>query len=206
MLRGIIAVVDAEQLPDQAEDSATRDLVYSQIGYSDLVVLNKIDLADRARVDRVRDFVHGRLPAVRIVESVFADVPLDVLIGVGPNPDDSDDGDRRSTHDEHEHRFVSWVYRRSEPFDLDALARAISALPRSVYRVKGFVHAAGGSNDRHLVQAVGMRVDVSSHGEWEGEEPESCLVIIADGESIDRDDVVARFDSCRVSDDPESTN
>ena len=47
-LDGIIAVVDAEQMPDQVEDPATRDLVFSQIGYSDLVILNKVDLADEA--------------------------------------------------------------------------------------------------------------------------------------------------------------
>jgi G3E family GTPase len=61
-LDGIVAVIDAEQLPAQAQDPATRDLVFGQIGYSDIVLLNKIDLAERARVDAVRTFVHDRLP------------------------------------------------------------------------------------------------------------------------------------------------
>jgi G3E family GTPase len=54
-LDGIIAVVDAEQLAAQIADPARSDLVYGQIGCSDLVLLNKIDLALRARVDEVRD-------------------------------------------------------------------------------------------------------------------------------------------------------
>ena len=54
-LDGIVAVVDAEQLPAQAADPAKRDLVFGQIGFSDLVVLNKIDLAHRERVDEVRE-------------------------------------------------------------------------------------------------------------------------------------------------------
>ena len=80
-LDGIVAVVDAEQLPQQAEDPTTRDLVFGQIGFSDLVVLNKIDLADRPRVDQVREFVLERLPSVRIIETVHANVAFDVLIG-----------------------------------------------------------------------------------------------------------------------------
>jgi len=80
-LDGIIAVVDAEQLPAQVADPVTRDLIYGQIGCSDLVLLNNIDLADRHRVDAVRAFVTERLGAVRMIETVRTDVPLPVLLG-----------------------------------------------------------------------------------------------------------------------------
>lgn len=49
-LDGIIAVVDAEQLPAQVALPATRDLVFSQIGYSDLAILSKVDLAVRSDI------------------------------------------------------------------------------------------------------------------------------------------------------------
>jgi G3E family GTPase len=197
-LDGIIAVVDAEQLPDQAEDPATRDLVFSQIGYSDLVILNKVDLADRERVDRVRSFVEDRLPSVRIVEAEYADVPLEILIGTRPeNPDGAtitDDHD----HD-HNHRFVSWVYRRGGPFDLAALQRTIEALPRSVYRIKGFLFGDGDHDHRYLLQAVGMRVDIVSYDAWGAVEPETCLVVIADRVTSDPADINQRLDACRVA-------
>jgi G3E family GTPase len=80
----IVAVIDAEQLPAQAEDPTTQDLVFGQIGYSDIVLLNKIDLADRARVDAVGTFVHDQLPTVRIIETSYAQVPFHVLLGIGP--------------------------------------------------------------------------------------------------------------------------
>jgi G3E family GTPase len=195
-LDGIIAVVDSEQLPDQTEDPATRDLVFSQIGYSDLVILNKVDLADADRVDRVRSFVHERLPTVRMIEAAYADVPFELLIGTHPEqthvPAISDEHD-------HDHRFVSWVYRRSGPFDLAALQRAIASLPRSVYRIKGFVYGDCDRERRQLLQAVGMRADIVPFDPWAGAEPETCLVVIADGETTDHDDVVGRFDACRVA-------
>ena len=111
-LDGIIAVVDAEQLPAQVADPVASDLVYGQIGCSDLVLLNKIDLADRQRVDAVRAFVGERLDGVRMIETVQADVPTSVLFGARPESqfrlDDPVDH-------AHQTRFVSWVYRRECP-------------------------------------------------------------------------------------------
>lgn len=193
-LDGVVAVVDAEQLPEQAEDPATRDLVFAQIGYSDLVILNKIDLADSDRVNRVRTFVHDRLPAVRIVETSFADVPFEVLIGT--RPDQVDDGSGHDDH-EHNHRFTSWVYRRSASFDPTSLQQTVASFPRSVYRIKGFVYNADDCDRRYVLQAVGMRAEIVPHDHWGLAEPETCLVVIADRETVDRDEIEQQLDACR---------
>ncbi|MFW2381343.1 MAG: CobW family GTP-binding protein, partial [Acidimicrobiales bacterium] len=165
--------------------------------YSDLVILNKVDLADAERVDHVRSFVKERLPTVRIVEAEYADVPFEVLIGT--RPEHLDGAQITEEHDhEHDHRFVSWVYRRSGPFDLAALQRTIASLPRSVYRIKGFVYGNCDRERRQLLQAVGMRADIVPYDPWGAAEPETCLVIIADSETTDHDNVVGRLDACRV--------
>jgi G3E family GTPase len=196
-LDGVVAVVDAEQLPAQTEDPATRDLVFAQIGYSDLVILNKIDLADSDRVNQVRTFVQDRPPAVRIVETSFADVPFEVLIGTRPDQvgDDSDHDDH-----EHNHRFVSWVYRRSASFDPTSLERTVASFPRSVYRVKGFVNNADDRDRRYLLQTVGMRAEIVPLDHWGLVEPETCLVVIADRETVDRSEIERQLDGCRLSD------
>ena len=198
-LDGIVAVVDAEQLPHQAADPTTRDLVFGQIGFSDMVVLNKIDLAERARVDEVRSFVLDRLPAVRIIETVRADVPFDVLIGSGPAnpPDDRWVGTHDHRHDSEGHGFTTWVYRREDPFDLAALEEAAKRLPRSVYRVKGFVHGADEPEYRHLLQVVGLRADVQPYDSWGDRRPTTELVVIADSSLVDRGEVEALLDGCR---------
>jgi len=199
-LDAIVAVVDAERLPAQAGDPVTADLVFGQIGYCDIVVLNKTDLADRPRVDQVRRFVLERLPRVRIIETTFADVPYEVLVGPRPDPGS---GLMRGFgplpgHD-HEHQFVSWVYRREGGYDAAAVRRAIAEMPPWVYRIKGFLRDAGDPDRRQLVQAVGMRGDVHPLGSWPDGRRETILVIIADGDHADRAEVESRLDACLVA-------
>jgi G3E family GTPase len=196
-LDGIVAVIDAEQLPAQAQDPATRDLVFGQIGYSDIVLLNKIDLADRARVDAVRSFVHDRLPAVRIIETSHAQVPFHVLLGTGPAEKAAAPG--RGTVGGHRHgsgAFEHWTYTRDCALDTSALLASIRLLPRSVYRIKGFVHSARDPDHRYLLQAVGQRGEIHRFDEWAGRPPGTELVIIAGRSGVDRTAIDAQLDAC----------
>jgi G3E family GTPase len=191
-LDGIIAVVDAEQLPAQVADPVTSDLVYAQIGCSDLVLLNKIDLADRQRVDAVRAFVCERLDGVRLIETVRAGVPTSVLFGARPESQISLD---EPVDHGHQTRFVSWVYRRERPFGEESLRHCIAHLPGSVYRIKGFIHTTEHPQHHVLVQAVGMRSDITPFNRMGAADPLSALVIIAD-KAVDRAAVDAALDTC----------
>jgi len=196
-LDGIVAVIDAEQLPAQAQDPTTRDLVFGQIGYSDIVLLNKIDLADRARVDAVRGFVHDRLPAVRIIETSHAQVPFHVLLGTGPAETAAAAG--RGTGDGHRHgagAFQRWTYTRDGAADVDALLASIRLLPRSVYRIKGFVHSGRDPDHRYLLQAVGQRGEAHRFDEWAGRPRSTDLVIIAGRSGVDRTAIDQQLDAC----------
>jgi G3E family GTPase len=200
-LDGIVALVDSEQLPAQVEDPTTRDLVFGQIGYSDIVLLNKIDLAERAKVDDVRSFVHGRLPSVRIIETTHAQVPFGVLLGIGLN--DAASSTEAGSHDDHCHgseAFEHWTYTRYRAVDVDALLAAIRRLPRSVYRIKGFVLCAHDLHHRYLLQAVGQRGEVQRFDTWSDRPRLTELVVIADRSDLDRSDIERQFDACLMGD------
>ncbi len=198
-LDGIVAVIDAEQLPARAEDPTTRDLVFGQIGYSDIVLLNKIDLAQRAQVDAVRTFVHDRLPTVRIIETSHAQVPFHVLLGTGPTETAAAPG--HETSGGHRHgagAFEHWTYTRDSAADLDALLASIRLLPRSVYRLKGFVHNAHDPDHRYLLQAVGQRGEAHRFDEWAGRPRRTELVIIADRTGADPTAIDRHLDACLI--------
>ena len=154
-----------------------------------------------------RAIMTGGVPMGRwIIETEHAAVPFEVLIGTGPDPDEGERrlGDSGHTHS-HDHAnghgFTSWVYRRDGIFDVEALKATITRLPRSVYRIKGFLRASDEPDHRHLLQAVGMRGDGQPFDEWGERPPTTALVVIADEEHVDRESVEALLDACVVGPD-----
>jgi G3E family GTPase len=136
--------------------------------------------------------VHDRLPAVRIIETSHAQVPFHVLLGIGAAGD-------RGTHDGHRHGscgFQHWTYTRDSAADIDALLASIRLLPRSVYRIKGFVRSAHDPGHRYLLQAVGQRGEAHRFGEWAGRPPGTELVIIAGRSGLDPTAINRQLDAC----------
>ena len=82
-LDSIISVVDVEQFFAHPEYPDLMQLKLRQIGFSDMVILNKIDLVDAAQVQQVRQSIEKRLRRVRFVEAVNCEMPLEILLAVG---------------------------------------------------------------------------------------------------------------------------
>ena len=82
-LDSIISVVDVEQFYSNPEYPALMELKMRQIGFSDMVILNKVDLVDAAELQKVRAGIEKRLLRIRFVEAVNCAVPLEILLSVG---------------------------------------------------------------------------------------------------------------------------
>jgi G3E family GTPase len=160
---GVIVVIDAAGVQERAADRRVGDTVLRQIKAADLLVLNKIDLADDPAI--VRDWLSTQAPAP-ILEAQQAKVPIDVLFGL----------DRRGAPGgKADEMFRSWSYAWSEPVGRDALMAMLSD-SRDVLRAKGIVRFADAPDRRSIVHMVGRRIDVSDGGPWT--EDESRLVLI----------------------------
>jgi G3E family GTPase len=81
-LDSIICVVDAEQVLAVPE---LMELKIRQMAFADLNILNKVDLVDRARIDQIRAWLDSRFHRYRLVEASHGNVPLEVLLSVGPS-------------------------------------------------------------------------------------------------------------------------
>ena len=198
-LDGITCLVDAEGIFAQGDDDQLNMLKLRQIGFADLVVLNKTDLVGREHVEVVRDWIGLHMKRVRIVEARHGDVPMEILLGVGrfdpavlggtePGPAD-DPGNGAG--------FDRWSYRSSEPLSLDALREMVRRrLPESVYRCKGVIYAADAPDRRFALQVVGRRTQVVELGDW-GSRPRSSA-IVAIGRDMDGPALTELFDECRA--------
>jgi len=200
---GVVAVIDAPAVAEGrfAADPAALERVRSadpaldhdfpleevfedQLLCADLVLLNKTDALDPARLAAVKAEIAKKLrPAVKVVPSAFSAIDPRVALGLSAAAEDGIEA-RPSHHDGeegHDHNdfesFVVALPAVADPAALEARLKAI-AVEHDVLRVKGFVHVPG--KDRRLViQAVGPRLERYFDRPWrEGEARSSRLVVI----------------------------
>ena len=82
-LDSVICVVDADQAFAHPEYPPLMDLKLRQVGFADMVILNKVSLAGPEQVNRVRAWLDDRFNRLRIVETDYCGVPYEILLGVG---------------------------------------------------------------------------------------------------------------------------
>jgi len=199
-LDSIISIVDADQFFAYPEYPGVQELKLRQIGFSDMVILNKVDLVDDAQLQKVRDWINSRMNRVRIVKAVQCDVPLEILLAVGrfdPQQLVESDNGHHHDHTDHGQTFSTWSYQTDQPISLEALTQMVKKrLPGNIYRCKGVVYAAENPERRAILQVVGRRSDVALGEEWNGGAPRTQIVAIGAPGSIDPEALTHQFDSC----------
>jgi G3E family GTPase len=185
----ITCMVDAEQVfaaPEQME------LKLRQMAFSDMIVLNKVDLVERDTVEQVRNWLDSRFRRYRLVEAVDADVPLDILLSVGRFAASQLKADKADQHVHgpdcgceapmhaapHYAAFSTMAFESDQPVDLAALKSAVKRLPGDIYRMKGFLWSKDEPGNRIVMQLVGKRVDFALDRPWGDQPPGNRVVAI----------------------------
>jgi G3E family GTPase len=214
-LDAVITVVDAEQLLS-LPDEETR-LARAQVAGGDLVVLNKVDLVNEAKLTQVRAWLREIRPGVPVFETSQCQLPMEILLGV--------DGTRLSkvasavepaldvhVHDgspateahghEHDHdhtlAFDTWTYASDAPMEFGILQVVLTHLPETLFRAKGFIHAVEKPQRRLVFQLVGRRATVSVSGPWGAETPRTRLVFIARRGTVNIAAVEKALNGCKT--------
>lgn len=175
---------DAEAMAAPDHDNPLEEVFEDQLASADMVLLNKTDLLDPARLAEIHAEVAGQLrPGVKLVATTRGEIDPLVLLGLSAAAED-DLAARPSHHDAEDHHdhedFESFALHLPEISDAELLqARLISAIQaHDILRLKGFV-AVAGKPSRAVIQAVGARMERYFDRKWnEGEERSSRLVII----------------------------
>jgi len=154
-LDSVTCVIDAAQVVAHPEYPPLMELKLRQVGFADMLVLNKVGLAGPAQVAKVRAWLDEHFNRLRIVETDYCAVPNAVLLGVGcfdparasPNaradehgcPDAAGHGSSHG-HD-HSDVFSTWSYETDQPLSLAKLRDVMRRLPGTIYRAKGVVYS-----------------------------------------------------------------
>lgn len=209
-LDSVTAVVDADQVFTY-DDPDLAKLKLQQIGFADLVLLNKVDLAGAEGAAKVKRWIEGHFSRVRIVPAIKCEVPLAILLSVGRFDVSrlaAEQHDHADGHDhDHEHThgsfFSTWSFTTDAPLERKAFERMIKReLPANIYRCKGFVNLADDPDHRHVLQVVGRRIELTRDRLWGADTPQSRIVAIAHKATLDPDHLAALFDGCRATKPP----
>ena len=191
--RAPVVVVDAETIVARASDKFVGRLVGRQIAKAGLIVLNKVDLVARERLEAARAFIAAKAPEVSVIETSYGRVDAAALMGaetatpsrfVCDLPEDDATG-----------VFESHVWTADGPVDVLALTEAVRLLPGSVMRAKGLVR---GSEGRLFeIHRVGARVAATPF-EARTLAMRSELVVIALSGMLDWAQLDRSLNACRV--------
>jgi len=205
----VTCVVDAVGIFADGDNDRLNMLKLRQIGFADLVVLNKTDLVGTEHIEVIREWIGLHKDPVRIIETTYSNVPMEVLLSAGRFDSEAvadlrteDTGAAQPHHpDDLDRMFDRWSYRTTAPFSLDALRLMVRReLPESVYRCKGIIYAADSPTTRLALQVVGGRMQIVDLGEWGDRQRVSEIIAI--GSEIDRQHLSDLFDACHEENEP----
>lgn len=216
-LEGIFCLVDADGFAEL--DFAATELALDQAAGSDIVVLNKVDLASEATLSRVEATLRGALPSLRLVRTSHAIVPLSLLFdamddavpgkgaagarfvhgarGAGDSEDagHAHGADEHGGHEHHDHgtEFEAWHWQSPGPIDEARFRSVMRDLPTSLMRAKGVLRTGDGGG-RLVFHLVGKRRSL----EREDEPPPQTSAFVAIGRkgAFDPQALAALLDSC----------
>lgn len=211
-LDSITCIVDAEAIFTHADNDELSALKLRQIGFADMVVLNKVDLVTPEHVEVVGEWIGQYLNRIRIINAVRCEVPLEVLLAVGhfdpahlETQKQNREEEAKQPHEAAHQVFETWSYASDALFSLEALSEMVRhELPADIYRCKGIVYCADAPGKRFALQAVGRRTEVTELDDWGTRTPRSQIVAI--GSAIDADRLTALFDACLQTGATQSAN
>jgi G3E family GTPase len=172
-LDAVIVLVDSEQL--HSYDPADLSLARDQLSQANVVLLNKIDLADEEALAMAEREVARFCPRAAVVRCTYADVPTEVVLGVGRF-----DPEQLRGHEgaEHEHAYRTWSFTCDEPLTLERLRDVATDLPPTVFRAKGLVHLRERPEHICVLQVVGRRARIDLGEPWGDRHPRTELVFL----------------------------
>jgi G3E family GTPase len=194
-LEMVLCVVDATTRPEALDDALLR----SQLRAADVVALSKVDLADPAGRERIRNAVAAVRPAAVCVDAPFGQVPMALLFPDDPDRPSAprDPGRRHPASD----RFEALSWTSHLPLSLPRLQRAIGHLASKLARAKGLFEAAEQPGRQLLFQLAGGRATLSPAGTPAPGTPRARIVFIAEIGVLSTAEIGRIMDKC-ISDGP----
>ncbi len=197
-INAIITLVDTKQIVRQLETLAE---VHKQIGFADVLILNKLDLVSDAEKQQAREVLQNLNTEALIYEADHGQVSVKNLFslnrGASSHVLHASFVDSTPTSAKHS-GIVSYSFIIKEPLADSKLSPWLMALlflsGSEIYRIKGIINLEN-ENRRYIFQTVGQQYMHSFGEQWSSpEERVSKLVFI--GRNLNRQQLATGLYSC----------
>ncbi len=216
----IVTVVDAaafwthynsheliEDAEGQRVEASLAPLLVDQIEFSNVIVLNKCDLAEPAALADLEAYVRQLNPLARIERTVQGDLdPLGLFdtgaydYATGPEAEAWEAEWLKASSEVEEYGFASFVYRQPRPLRREAFMRMFEDWPANVLRAKGFVVFA--DDAPAMLSLAGDEIELETLAPAEGDaapdserEPDGTEIVFI-GRNLPVADLSRRLDDC----------
>lgn len=158
------------------DERALVDLLVEQIEFADVIVLNKVSMAQQWQRDAARKIIKALNPVAKIIETDWADVSLADVLDTGrfdleraqeyPLWFKELNGFKDHVPETEEYGIRSFVYRAKRPFNPVLLAAFINKPWPGVVRSKGFFWLATRPHHVGELSQAGALTRTSRRGMW----------------------------------------
>ena len=198
-LDAFVTVVDAVNLGRNLEQS---NEAVEQVAFSDIVLINKMDLVTPEKMAEVERQVRSLNPLAKIYYTTNAEIDLAEIIGVGAfdlvqklEVDPEFLGDHEHEHDP---AIGSFVLHESRPIDVNRLMTWMNGIAAErgddLYRTKGLFYASG-FDERLVFQSVRMLTTLRRDRLWEPNETKMTQFVVI-GKNLSREEFAAGLSGC----------
>jgi G3E family GTPase len=192
-LDAILTIVDVETFTPAHYFS---DAAMSQITYSDIILLNKIDLVSQVEVAALEANIRSIKADARVLRSEYGKVPLSLILDVNLAESGSSTQTLTAPVPDSNHLnndgFMSVSFESDRPLAIKKFQQFLDyQIPKTVFRAKGVLWFIE-SPKRHLFQLSGKRFTLND-SEWTTA-PKNQMVLI--GRKLDSLFLVQSLNNC----------
>lgn len=205
-LRKVICLIDAALINQQLKES---EEAIQQITFSDVLLINKTDLIDQLRTDKLIDKLKRLNPIAHILNGNQSNFPRiyhmshdSILNNAIESVDNKFPVAKPTSHHHHHHHdhsdgLISHTLSFDQPFDHQKLH--IQLLPflmfqsKGLYRMKGLIWIKG-KDEKYVLQTVGKQIALEPIKYWKSEKKHSKIVII--GKRLGKEGLQKMFEKC----------
>jgi G3E family GTPase len=188
-LDSFVTLVDAVNLEKNLLQSTEAQ---EQVAFSDIILINKLDLVSNEDVARIERKVRELNPLARVYHTTNSEIDLDRIINVGAFELEAKlEVDPKFLEDlEHEHDAAvgSFVLHEERPLDINKFMLWMNAMAQArgddLYRTKGVFYARG-FRERLVFQSVRMLTTLRRDREWRADEPKRTQFVVI-GKNLDK--------------------